>query len=458
LSIRINKGALEKACKEIIETILFCLPNAFKGTVYRVGGPPNIVVERVTSGIIDEEKQVISWGLPERSGYNYPGKRWMDYRDQPGRPLEAMAWCVEKQKSWTVEDPAKDARSIRLQTDGILEDYHHMEPVLIRKKDLNTINHLHLEYPRDSEGRLLWGGYDYVVAAIIKIHFRPNTILIGGPETQLIKRLSRSFGTELLSYQLREESLEAMRNLAQDKLDSCNILADSLRNAIMKSGLIFSLIKVELGFLRAQWEALLFEQTNRRNEKEEAIGSLNRLLKEIGRITGEPIDELMGNQRKFLDFSLPPKLGEVWVRRQIESRWTRLLEKLSPGDTMAKEVAEALEQLKRSLHLGKSPELLASYSLMPDALKKEWVDLIYTDAEGIDFKSLDRIIQILGDLSLNLPFQEKSRKSLLHLKALSEIMDQLENSTNVVLKQLLNGGYNGQSIYDYLHSHGNGIT
>jgi len=114
--------------------------------------------------------------------------------------------------------------------------------------------------------------------------------------------------------------------------------------------------------------------------------------------------------------------------------------------------------LKRSLYLGKSPKLLAAYNLMPDALKKEWVDLIYTDAEGIDFKSLDRIIQILGDLSLNLPFQEKSRKSLLHLKALSEIMDQLENSTNVVLKQLLNGGYNGQSVYDSLQLRVNGTT
>jgi len=298
----------------------------------------------------------------------------------------------------------------------------------------------------------------YVVAAIIKIHFKPDTILIGGPETRLIKRLSRAFGTELLSYQLREESLEAMRHLAQDKLDSCNILADSLRNAITKSALIFSLIKVELGFLRAQWEGVLFERTNHWNEKQEAIISLDRLLKKTGKITGEPVDELMAIQRKFLDFSLPPKQGEVWVRRQIESRWAQLLEKLPPGDTISNGVNKAQEQLKRSLYLGKDPKLLASYDLMPDVLKKEWVDLIYNDAEGIDFKNLNRIIEILGDLFLNLPFQEKSRKSLLHLKTLLEIMDQLENSTNVVLKQLLNGRSNGQTVYDTLQSRANGRT
>ncbi len=185
---------------------------------------------------------------------------------------------------------------------------------------------------------------------------------------------------------------------------------------------------------------------------------LNGLLEKIGKITGEAVDDLMDIQRRFLDFSLPPKQGEVWVRRQIESRWSRMLEKLSSGDRIVEEVTKAQEQLKRSLYVGKDPELLASFDHMSDALKKEWVDLIYRDAECIDFTNLDRIIQILGDLSLDLPFQEKSRKSLLHLKTLSEIMNQLENSTNVVLKQLLNGGYNGQTVYDTLQSQANGMN
>jgi len=82
---------------------------------------------------------------------------------------------------------------------------------------------------------------------------------------------------------------------------------------------------------------------------------------------------------------------------------------------------------------------------MPDQLKKEWVELIYRDLKQVDFAHLDRVIHILGDPSLNLPFQEKSRKSLIHLKTLFEIMDQLEKSTNSVLQQLLNGGKNGHS-------------
>lgn len=445
MTIRINKQALESACKEIIETILFCLPEAFKGTVYQIGAPPYITAKRVTSGIIDEDKQRISWGLPERSDYNPPGKIWLNYRDQPDRPLEAMAWCVERQKSWTSENPETDQRSVRLQTDGMLEDFHHMEPVLIRKKDLYANNHDHLDYPRNYNGQTLWEDSDYVVAAVIKIHFRPNTIKIGSPETRLIKRLSRAFGTELLSYQLREESIEAMNQLAQDKLDSCNILADSLRNAIAKSGLIFSLIKLELGCLRVQWENLLFEQVKRKNQKEEAILQLDGILREVAGSAEEPVRELMDVQKKFLTFSLPPKHGEAWVGMQIEKRWSELLEKLSSDNELAGTVSNAIEKLKKSLYHGKDPALLASCDFMPDLLKKEWVDLIYKDIDQMDFGHLDRVIHILGDPSLNLPFQEKSRKSLVHLKTLFEIMDQLEKSTNTVLQQLLNGGKNGHS-------------
>ena len=227
LSIKIEQEALENACREIIESILICLPNAFKGTVYRIGTLPEMVTTRIASGIIDESRKKISWGLPEESDYNSPGKPWLDYRDEPGRPMEAMAWCVERQSSWTAENPQNDARSVRLQVEGIWKDFHHMEPVLIRKKDFHLVERQPLAYPKNYAGETIWGESDYGVAAVIKIHFQPNSIKIGGTETKVIKRLSRALGTELLSYQLRQQSLEATKALADDRLHSCNILADS---------------------------------------------------------------------------------------------------------------------------------------------------------------------------------------------------------------------------------------
>jgi hypothetical protein len=439
LTIRIEKPALESACKNIIETILNCLPNAFKGTVYLIGAPPALTATRVTSGIIDRERKSISWGLPERSDYNPPGKQWKDYRDQPGRPLEAMAWCVEKQKSWTAGDPWHNPRSVRLQVEGILEDNHHMEPVLVRKKDLYFEDTHLLKYPRNQGEELLWQDSDYVVVAVIKIHFQPGTIQMGSPETKLIKTLSRVLGTELLSVQLRDHAIEAMRRLAQDKLDSCNILADSLRNAIMKSGLIFSLVKLELGYLRDSWEKHVLAGAGRVSTRKEAIEALNRVLLILNHYNGKQSRDLVEVQNRFLELYLSPDQGENWIRMQIEERWKDVMRTHTLSEDQVNEVSARIEQLKVSLRVGQDQAVLASMTTMGEDLKREWTDLIYKSTDRVGVQDLGRIIEILKDPSLKLPSQEKSRKTLIHLKTLIEIMSQLEESTNRVLRQVLNG-------------------
>jgi hypothetical protein len=439
LTLRIEKLALESACKNIIETILTSLPSAFKGTVYLIGAPPAVTATRVTSGIISQDRKSISWGLPERSDYNPPGKQWKDYRDQPGRPLEAMAWCVEKQKSWTAGDPWHNPRSVRLQVEGILEDNHHMEPVLVRKRDLYFEDTHLIPYPRTHDGELLWQDTDYMVVAVIKIHFQPGTIQMGSPETKLIKTFSRVLGTELLSVQLRDQAIEAMRRLAQDKLESCNILADSLRNAIMKSGLIFSLVKLELGYLRDHWERHLLAGAGRGSLKKEAIEALNRLLLSLNPGNGKLSWDLVEVQNKFLELYLSPEQGENWIRMQIEERWKDVIKSSPLSEDQVKEVALRIEQLKASLRLGQDGTILASMTTMGDDLKREWTELIYKSTDRVDLRDLARIIEILKDPSVSLPSKEKSRKTLIHLKTLIEIMTQLEESTNRVLRQVLNG-------------------
>lgn len=440
MSLRVDKNSLERACKEIIETILFCLPNAYKGTVYSIGSPPNLVATRVTSGIIDREREKISWGLPEKSDYNPPGKPWKEYRDEPGRVLEAMAWCVEKQKSWTAEDPETDTRSARVQIDRGTKDSHHMEPVLIRKQDLFLDGDLNLEYPRNYNGEIIWQDTDYMVVAVIKIHFRPGTIKIDSPETRLIKKLSRTLGTELLSYQLREESLKAMRELAQDKVNSCNIISDSLRNTISKSGLIFSLIKHEMGFLRDQWEEVVRENCNIAGTKEDFIEQLDEALDGIEGVEEGVKRALREDHRKFLEFSLTPEKAENWIRAKIENKWNSILKGNNGNGEIRQRVRHALEALRATLYIGKDSAILKGYGNMPEELKQQWVELIYRMPDRFDQEFLDKVIDMLGNPSLNLPYQNKSRKSLIHLRALAKIMGELEENTNVAIRQVLNGG------------------
>jgi hypothetical protein len=456
LSIEIEEAVLEKACREMIETILYCLPNSYKGTIYRIGKPPKLIAERITSGVRDPQREGISWGLPEKSEYNPPGRPWVEYRDQQGRPFEAMAWCVEKQKSWTAEDPRNDLRSVRLQVEGAPEDFHHMEPVLLHKSDLSLDMYPSPEYSRDDRGQLIWQDTDYVVVAVIKIHFKPYTIGIGSHETGVIKKLSRSLGTELLSYQLRQDSMKAIQQLAKDRLNACNILADSLRNAITKSALILSLVKTEIGFLREQWEQVLLEDRNEKNEKVEAIRELNGLLAGPGEGNGLLRKELMDVQNRFLELALCPEKGENWVCMQIEERWRAFFDQCPQDDHRRNTVGRNLDRLKRSLHFGRDPAVVSRYNKMPEDLKREWVDLIYQNNDRFNASVLDRLIGILAHPALNIPSRERSRKTLIQLKALAETMNQLERNTNFLLRQVLNGGHNGRmaKILNGMPAHG----
>ncbi|RJR26542.1 MAG: hypothetical protein C4582_01630 [Desulfobacteraceae bacterium] len=442
MAINVDQAFLERACKEIIETILFCLPNAFKGTVYLIGRPPELLATRITSGIINEARTAISWGLPEKSDYNPPGKPWVMYRDQPDRPLEAMAWCVEKQKSWTAEDPRSDARSVRLQVEGIWEDFHHMEPVLLRKEDLYLTSSEFPLYPGNYQGDAIWAESDFATVAVIKIHFRPYTIQIGSPETSLIKKLSRALGTELLSYQVRQQAFEAMHQLAKEKVRACNVLAHSLRNAIAKSGVIFSLMKAEVGFIREQWESLVLKDRKLRDMKRQALERLSRMVERLngsGKVLGK---EILNAQERFSELSLPPEQGERWVKMQIEERWNELIKEgvLSPLD--AEEVGGAIAQLKRSLSLGKDPDVLAQYRQLPQDLKQKWVSLIYHSAEQLDQGFYGELMAMLSNPSLRLPYKERSRKTLNNLKALADTVGELESDTNLVLREVLNGNGN----------------
>jgi len=439
LSIEIEKSVLKKACMEMIETILFSLPNAFKGTIYQIGKPPDLIAERITSGIIDDGKGKISWGLPAKSGYNSPGKPWLEFRDQPGRPLEAMSWCVEKQKSWTSEDPEKDARNLRFQVEGITKDFHHMEPVLVLKSDLKLDMDSSLDYPNDYKGNSIWKDSDYIVVAVIKIHFHPFTIKIGSHETKIIKKLSRSLGTELLSHQLRQDSMKSMEQLATDRLNACNILADSLRNAITKSGLIFSLVKQEIGYLRDQWEQALIEDRKENNMKVEAIRDLNEMLTSLGDGYEDLKEDLVDAQNKFLELSLPPEKGENWVGMQIEERWKDLLYECPQDDHKRRIVWETIDKLKKSLHFGQDPDIIANYNKIPEELKKEWVNLMYRNNDKFDDSALDRLIKVLANSALTIPSREKSKKTLTQLKALAQTMSQLEQNTNFLLDRVLNG-------------------
>lgn len=443
MSFRIEQDVIEQACKNIIETILFCLPNSFKGTVYLIGPPPELRAVRVTSGIISPDRTTISWGLPQASDYNPPGKTWLEYRDDPNRPLEAMGWCVERQKSWTAEDPSRDTRSVNLQVGGIPEDSHHMEPVLVRKEDIYMMGGTEPEYPTNYQGEVIWKDSPHVVVAVIKIHFHPYTVRIGSAETKVIKKLSRILGTELLSQHLMKQALEVIKQLAEARLETCNTLAHNIRNAITKSGLLLSLLKLELGFLRMQYEEMVTGGGKIAPTITSVADKIEKQLNVL--LEGDPayrpyIEKIILSLRRLKSYFIRPDSLSDWIEAQILNKWKEFIREY--GQQLSSYYLGIINHLMK--------ELMEAASFVEDPgfkkrtvpfvsqeLTERFVELAYSTS--LENSRLDELIEILETDSIPLPFLEKSRRSLIHLRALLQVIRDLEIASNRAIAEIKAG-------------------
>ena len=441
----ISHDLLERTCKRMIETILFCLENATRGTIYRIGLMPQLQAVRVTSGERENGNGVIRWGLPEISDYNPPGKNWDQYLDRPGHALEAMGWCVERQKSWTADDPNEDVRSVRKQLRGEVEDFHHMEPVLVRKSDLLEGFLGNLDYPLDWQGSPIWQDTDYVVVAVIKIHFQPYTIHRGDRPTKIIKQLSRSLGTELFSLALRETLSNAQKDLTQQRLQTCNALAHDMRNTLTKLSFIFSAINAEISYLREQWEMRLYEASPELDDKGRILGRLNALVRAgLPELNGEEDlvrlgQELLHQQERFAHLTLLPQQGVSWINNHLRQRWFRLFSRTRIWEGYRQEIGELLDRLEQLMWVGLDQNLADNVENLPDDLKSSWKQIAYTQFSAERLDLLDDILIFLEHPALEIPHKQQTKKVLTSLKALVDIIPEMEKRTNRMILSLKEG-------------------
>lgn len=435
---------LERTCKNIIETILTCLESATKGTVYRIGPMPDLLAMRITSGIRKNGSDEIQWGLPAVSDYNPPGKLWDQYKDRPSHVLEAMGWCVEQQRSWTADNPYDDIRSVGKQMRGEIEDCHHMEPVLVRKVDLYGNRQAELEYPKNWKAEPIWQDSEFVVAAVIKIHFQPGSLHAGDRSTKVIKELSRTLGTELISLHLRETLFQAQKTLTRQRLRSCEILAHELRNTITKLSFALSATNAQISVVREEWEALLKSTFPGMPWKDVVIERLNELIRRnLPQLTGMDHlaalgKELLAEQEELARLPLLPDQGENWLKNKIEPKWQRLLTETHLWSKEGEEIARLFEQIKKSLWLGKDKSLAERVDVPPD-IREKWPRLAYSYITVDNLPILEEILQFLDDPRLSIPHKAQTSKVLRSLKALLEVLPQVEERANRIIFSLRDG-------------------
>ncbi|WP_448382757.1 hypothetical protein [Desulfosoma sp.] len=449
----IGHDLLEKTCKNMIETILLCLDHATKGTIYRIGPMPELRSVRVTSGIREHGNDTIHWGLPAVSDYNPPGKTWDQYRDRPGRALEAMAWCVERQKSWTADNPYEDQRSVRKQLSGEPEDWHHMEPVLVKKSDLYGDGTADLQYPLNWKGVPIWQDTDYVVVAVIKIHFLPHTIQRGDRSTKVIKKLSRILGTEMFSLHIRETLSQVQSELTQERFASCNALAHELRNTLMKLSFIFSAINAEVGFLREQWEEEIRRSVAGLEDKSTLLRRLNELIENrLGRLNGHAELGALGRhllleQQEFLVTPLLPEQAEKWIHMKIQPKWQRLLSECAVWEDQRREIEDMLKRLKEAVWVGTDRSVADRLKHLPEEVRTLWPQLAYVEFSADKLPLLEQVLALLNHPGMDVPHKKHTQKVLSCLKALAEIIPDMETRTNRILDFMRNGTEKGLPDY-----------
>jgi hypothetical protein len=438
-------GLLESSCKNMIKTILSCLVQATKGTIYRIGHMPKLQAVRITSGIRIGDTDDILWGLPSVSDYNYPGKSWEEYRDRLDHPLEAMGWCVEEQKSWTAENPAEDLRSVRKQLRGELEDVYHMEPVLLRKVDLYGDCTGTLEYPVDWRGRPIWTDSEYVVVAVIKIHFLPGTLSREDRSTRIIKELSGSLGTELLSLHLRETLSLSRQEFAYQRLQSCKILAHELRNTLIKFGFIFSAINSQIGILRDEWEAQLrkaFPDLEWKVPILERLKELIHLRLAAGGCKPEWVQlcaTLLAEQEELAVSPLLPTQAEQWLKNKLQPKWRKLLIGSNAWDANKEEIDSLLGRLETALRVGLNRHLARNVNHLPRELCDAWISLAYVHLSSENLFVLEEILQFLENPALPVIHKHQIRKVLKYLKVLVEALPEVEERANKIILSLRYG-------------------
>jgi len=444
VGMRISSHVLERVCKKMIKIILYCLPHATKGTIYSVGPIPDLRVLHIASGQRNGRCDEIEWGATSRSGYDSPGKVWEDYRDRPGGILEAMAWCVERQTSWTADDPENNWRSVRKQLEGKAgEDHHHMEPVLVKKTDLWDVMPQDSVLPEDSQGRPIWQDSQYAAVAVIKIHLLPETIKRGDRSTRIVKELSESLGTEMLSLHAREIALEKEKRLVEERQDTINTLAHEFRNLATRAGFAYRAINNEIAYLRESWEDLINQHVPKQSSKREILEQLNSILKSMiassgGTSVSNKPARLARYQEQLMESCLLPNQNEMWLRRKINPMWQLLFSKNNVSPTIRKQVKRLLERLHQSFYFGQDERLREKIDVIDHNLKDRWVDLAY---RGIDKNTNGLIkdyIELLDDLDSILPRRKYSLRNFVYLKGLIELIPEIEEKLNYRLDSLKN--------------------
>jgi len=247
----------------------------------------------------------------------------------------------------------------------------------------------------------------------------------------------------------RKLAEKALREVARQRLQSCNIIAHELRNTLTKFGLFFSVINLVMSFLREQWEFELRKAFPTLEDKDTIVTRLRELI-----LLGQPhirgqeelmqlSEELLSDQEGLASLFLLPQQGEQRLHKKISPKWRRLLAESRAWENHNEEVQEFLKRLEKAIWVVVDEDLAKEIDHLPEDLRVKWPKLAYTQFSANNLFLLEDVLHLLEHPALNPPHGQQLEKLLTSLKALADIVSMVEDRTNRMLLSLKSGDHLG---------------
>jgi hypothetical protein len=316
-----------------------------------------------------------------------------------------------------------------------------MEPVLVHKADLGDTHHAASMYGRSGQGNPI-NQNEYATVALIQIHFKQGNKREGDRSSRVIKLLSQSLSGELLSLHDREKVFEKEMRLEKERKEICDILAHDFRNIMAGLGFAYRAVNNEISYLRESWERLVHQLLPELPSKHKILEELNRLLQRIAAADDSlrdcyEITKLNQYQNQMLECCLLPEQNDFYLQQKIRPLWNAVLSGVKAEPETVSQIEVLLQKLKESFYLILEEEVIDKINHLSENIKKKWIKLAYSQMNNMEAISFEQYIELLNNENVGIPRQSYSKRNLIYLKQLINLIPQVEiklNNSLAILK------------------------
>jgi len=195
--------------------------------------------------------------------------------------------------------------------------------------------------------------------------------------------------------------------------------------------------------LREAWENLIQEHVPGLNSKQEILEQLNTVLNQVATQNNSTdflneISALKEYQKYLVESFLLPQQNETWLRQRIRPLWLSILSQTKVFESDSKKVDQLLDQLKESFHSPLNQKFIDKIKIISNDLQKKWGDLAYREINRANNGIINEYTELLESVDLELPRKRTSLKNFSYLKALVELIPEIEENLNYRLEELKN--------------------